>query len=104
MFQKLAPVADFYNKLKLKVNFLLKYATQTRPLNFLLKYLTETGNVYRNTLQKPAGFCNELKYKADTFYLSTIQKLAPGVNHFAQSDQTRADRRSDLDNRCTLEP
>ena len=31
-------------------------------------------------LQKPAagaGFCNILKYKADTFYLSRIQKPAP---------------------------
>ena len=36
---------------------------------------------YLSTLQKPAagaGFCNVLKYKADTFYLSTIQKPAPG--------------------------
>ena len=35
---------------------------------------------YLSTLQKPAtgaGFCNVLKYKADTFYLSTIQKPAP---------------------------
>ena len=35
---------------------------------------------YLSTLQIPAagaGFCNVLKYKADTFYLSTIQKLAP---------------------------
>ena len=34
-----------------------------------------------STLQKPAagtGFCNVLKYKINTFYLSTIQKLAPG--------------------------
>ena len=30
------------------------------------------------TLSRPgAGFCNVLKYKADTFYLSTIQKPAP---------------------------
>ena len=36
--------------------------------------------IYLSTLQKPAaraGFCNVLKYKADTFYLSTIQKPAP---------------------------
>ena len=35
---------------------------------------------YLSTLQKPAagaGFCNVLKYKADTFYLCTIQKPAP---------------------------
>ena len=37
--------------------------------------------LYLSTLQKPApaaGFCNVLKYKADTFYLSTIQK--PGID------------------------
>ena len=37
---------------------------------------------YLSMLQKPAtgaGFCNVLKYKADTFYLSTIQKPAPGL-------------------------
>ena len=42
-----------------------------KPVHFIL---------YLSTLQKPAagaGFCNVLKYKADTFYLSTIQKLAP---------------------------
>ena len=36
--------------------------------------------LYLSTLQKPAagaGFCNLLKYKADTFYFSTIQKPAP---------------------------
>ena len=35
---------------------------------------------YLSTLQRPAaraGFCNVLKYKADTFHLSTIQKPAP---------------------------
>ena len=43
-----------------------------KPAHFIL---------YLSTLQKPAaeaGFCNVLKYKADTFYLSTIQKPAPG--------------------------
>ena len=43
-----------------------------KPVHFIL---------YLSTLQKPAagaGFCNVLKYKADTFYFSTIQKLAPG--------------------------
>ena len=43
-----------------------------KPVHFIL---------YLSTLQKPAagaGFCNVLKYKVDTFYLSTIQKLAPG--------------------------
>ena len=36
--------------------------------------------LYLSTLHKPAagaGLCNVLKYKADTFYLSTIQKPAP---------------------------
>ena len=36
--------------------------------------------LYLSTLQKPAagaGFCNVLKYKFNTFYLSMIQKLAP---------------------------
>ena len=35
---------------------------------------------YLSMLQKPAagaGFCNVLKYKDDTFYLSPIQKPAP---------------------------
>ena len=35
---------------------------------------------YLSMLQKPAagaGFCNILKYKADSFYLSRIQKPAP---------------------------
>ena len=39
--------------------------------------------LYLSMLQKPAagaGFCNALKYKADTFYLSTIQKPAPGMD------------------------
>ena len=37
--------------------------------------------LYLSMLQKPAagaGFSNILKYKADNFYLSTIQKPAPG--------------------------
>ena len=40
---------------------------------------------YLSTLQKPAagaGFCNVLKYKADTFYLSRIQKPAPEMAEF----------------------
>ena len=48
-----------------------------KPVHFIL---------YLSTLQKPAagaGFCNVLKYKADTFYLSTIQKLAPGNDKHA---------------------
>ena len=41
-----------------------------KPANF---------NIYLSTLQKPTvgvGFCNILKYKADTFYIGTIQKAA----------------------------
>ena len=44
-----------------------------KPVHFIL---------YLSTLQKTAaaaGFCNVLKYKADTFYLSTIQKPAPAL-------------------------
>ena len=40
---------------------------------------------YSSSLQKPAAgaiFCNVLKYKADTFYLSMIQKTVPGLFHF----------------------
>ena len=62
MLQKLAPAADFYNILMLR-----------KPAHLIF---------YVSTLQKPpeeAGFCNVLKYKADTFYLSTIQKPAPGI-------------------------
>ena len=50
--------------------------------------------LYLSTLQKPAagaGFCNVLKYKADTFYLSTIQKPAPEVH--ASPDATQSSDR-----------
>ena len=46
-----------------------------KPVHFIL---------YLSTSQKPAagaGFCNILKYKANTFYLSTIQKPAPEPLH-----------------------
>ena len=49
-----------------------------KPAHFIL---------YLSALQKPAagaGFCNVLKYKADAFYLSTIQKPAPDTYSLSQ--------------------
>ena len=67
MLQKLAPVSKTYSGKK----FTFYLSILRKPAHFIF---------YFSSLQKPApaaGFCNELKYKADTFYLSTIQKPAP---------------------------
>ena len=48
--------------------------------------------IYLSTLQKPAagaGFCNVLKYKADTFYLSTIHKPALIIDYRAPQSTGR---------------
>ena len=71
--------------LRKPVHFILYLSTLQKPAagaGFcnVLKYKADT--FYLSTLQEPAagaGFCNVLKYKADILYLSTIQKPAPDV-------------------------